>query len=114
VEQLDLGVDTIQPNEAYLVYLNIHEEWDAWIDNPEYDEHDFGWRSGRQIECRKCESSQHLIGVVVDDVTYRKLLDRAEPYARKYEEDLRTKTTLKDYKVRCEYTFEMNRRLILT
>lgn len=78
MDQLLLPVDTIQPDEAYLIHRIIHEEFDAWHerDNDEY----FGF--GESTFYRGQATHSKLEGVVTTEKSYLAILGRFEKYAK--------------------------------
>lgn len=117
MEQQILNIATIQPGEVFLVYLETDDSWDAERQedvSPDADIYDFDYSMTRTIKYRKFDHNSELIGVVTDSDTYRTLLLRAEPYARKWEAFMRTQNEDKtNYEVVAKYSFVKEKHLVI-
>ncbi len=118
MKQLDLSIATIQPDEAFVVHLDVRETWAEMIDVKQYENEEDNCEFGggtRSTPTTIYNNEQQLVGIVVDDFTYQTLLKRAEPYARRWEADWKERhgKDKVDYKVKAEYTFTKQRRLLI-
>lgn len=118
--QLDLNVQTIQPNEAYILYAAVEESWDYWQEEDRGEEYDgVGFGLGRYIrhKTRAVAREKIMQGVIVDDCTLDIIRGRMDDYARKWEEkaiELNTAGANKpNFEVRVKYVLESVKRVVL-
>lgn len=120
--QMTLDVDTIQPNEAFLVYLNIEAQYDGRRLNPEYDANEmYGFSPvSKYLDVRVVDRDRKLEGVVTDDHSLRTVRSRFIDYANNIRQRLLDENTAKpdgsydkrvNYSVRVWYTVEKIRHI---
>lgn len=120
-EQLELNVQTIQPDEVYLVYADVTESWDATatVDRGGDDDDYIGIGPGRYTThtYRARVQEKLLRGVIVDDHTLDIIKARMEPYARRWEEEVKLKhvgsLTKPNFDITVEYILEPEKRIVL-
>lgn len=118
--QLELNVQTIQPDEVYMLYADVTESWDDWHEEDrgeEYDNCTFG--PGRYVR-HKIRAGIHeklSMGVIIDDCTLDIIKGRMENYARKWEEkasELNASSTEKpNFSIKVTYMLEKAKRIVL-
>lgn len=120
-EQLELNVQTIQPDEVYLVYADVTESWDSTYREDRGEEYDdcVGFGPGRYVEHKTREIVQEklLQGVIVDDHTLDIIKARMEPYARRWEDEVKLRhagsLTKPNFDITVEYILEPEKRIVL-
>lgn len=119
--QLELHVETIQPDEVYLLYTDVEESWDTWIEEDRGgDDYDYvGVGPGRYTRrlTRTIFHEKMLTGVITDDRTLDIVKGRMEDYARKWEDEAREKRgsspDMPNFAVQVKYLLEKERKIVL-
>lgn len=118
--QLDLNVQTIQPNEAYILYATVEESWDDWREEDRGEEYDgVGFGPGRYIrhKTRSIAREKIMQGVIVDDCSLDVIKGRMDNYARMWEEKAiemhRASSSKPNFEIRVDYVLESVKRIVL-
>ena len=118
--QLELNVQTIQPDEVYMLYAEVTESWDDWYEEDrgeDYDNCTFGPCRYVKHKTRAHIHEKILTGIIVDDCTLDVIKGRMDNYARKWEEEsvlLNANSTDKpNFAIKVSYVLEKARRIVL-
>ena len=119
-DQLELNVQTIQPDEVYMLYTDVTESWDDWHEEDrgeEYDGGKFGPGRYTRHQIRAGVHEKVLTGVIVDDRTLDIVKGRMDDYARNWEEkaiSVNEGSTIKpNFTIKVAYMLEKERRIKL-
>lgn len=115
--QLELLVDTIQPDEVYVLYMDVTESWDVWSDPYHLEAREYvGVGGALQVTLHRAQQqTKQIAGIITDDNTLRVVKERIPEYEKYNTEEL--KNSLVDpfsktnYDVVVKYTLEKEKRL---
>lgn len=115
--QMELNVSTIQPDEAYLLYITIDESWDDTREDPYDDDEDcLGFGCGRTVRTYRANNHvKELVGVVVDDEAHVSITNRMQKYVDinvKHYQTVSHYRAKPNYEVVVKYHFEKAKRLL--
>jgi hypothetical protein len=116
VEQLALSVDTIQPDEAYLIYRVITETYDDWREEYPRDNDDMGWGSPKIKYCEH-RTNEKLEGVVTNDHSYHIMLSRFDKFSKQIADQLTADNVeskrYENYEVTVEYDMRKIKHIMM-
>lgn len=122
-EQLGLEVETLQPDEAYLLYTEVKESWDSTCYELKEEDDCYGGKVLREnrFPCRGGVQDKLLTGVIVDDLTLEIIKGRMEEHAAKWKSSAHEQNEMNigldnyrpNFEIEVTYSLEKIRRIVL-